>query len=84
MMARKQFLLRIDPELWKQLERWAADDLRSVNAQVEWLLREAVRRRTGSHGGSDSVADDEVDDDAGDEVGDLRPEAVDPFVRRRS
>ena len=48
LMARKQFLLRIDPELWKELERWAADDLRSVNAQIEWLLREAVRRRKGS------------------------------------
>ena len=45
LMARKQFLLRIDPELWRELEHWAADDLRSVNAQVEWLLREAVRRR---------------------------------------
>ena len=44
---RKQFLLRIDPDLWRELERWAADDLRSVNAQVEWLLRDAVRRRKG-------------------------------------
>lgn len=47
MTARKQFLLRIDPELWRELERWAADDLRSVNAQIEWLLREAVRRHKG-------------------------------------
>jgi hypothetical protein len=46
-MARKQFLLRIDPALWSDLERWAADDLRSVNAQIEWLLREAVRKRKG-------------------------------------
>ncbi len=46
-MERKQFLLRIDPDLWKQLEKWAADDLRSVNAQIEWLLREAVRSRRG-------------------------------------
>jgi hypothetical protein len=45
--ARKQFLLRIDPELWRELERWAADDLRSVNAQIEWLLRGAVGRRKG-------------------------------------
>ena len=45
MSDRKQFLLRIDPELWRDLEHWAADDLRSVNAQIEWLLREAVRRR---------------------------------------
>jgi len=37
-------LLRIDRELWQELEEWAADDLRSVNAQVEWLLREAARR----------------------------------------
>ena len=47
MVARKQFLLRIDPDLWRELERWAADDLRSVNAQVEWLLRDAVRLRRG-------------------------------------
>ena len=48
MTARKQFLLRIDPDLWADLERWATSDLRSVNAQVEWLLREAVRRHKGS------------------------------------
>lgn len=47
MSGRKQFLLRIDPDLWLELERWAADELRSVNAQVEWLLREAVRKRRG-------------------------------------
>jgi len=47
MAGRKQFLLRVDPELWRELERWAADDLRSVNAQVEWLLRDAVRARRG-------------------------------------
>ena len=47
MAVRKQFLLRIDPELWAEVEKWAADELRSVNAQIEYLLREAVRRRTG-------------------------------------
>jgi hypothetical protein len=45
MAARKQYLLRIDPELWADVEHWAADELRSVNAQVEWILRDAVRRR---------------------------------------
>jgi hypothetical protein len=75
-MARKQFLLRIDPELWKELEKWAADDLRSVNAQVECLLRDAVRLRKGSDRRSDGVADDEVDDDAGDAVGDDAGDAV--------
>ncbi len=44
MAARKQYLLRIDPALWADVERWAADELRSVNAQVEWILRDAVRR----------------------------------------
>ncbi|MBM3902880.1 MAG: Arc family DNA binding domain-containing protein [Verrucomicrobia bacterium] len=54
MESRKSFLLRVDPKLWRELERWAADELRSVNGQVEWILREAVRRRTGSGAGSDS------------------------------
>jgi hypothetical protein len=45
---RKAFLLRADPLLWKELEKWAADELRSVNGQIEFLLREAVRRRHGS------------------------------------
>ena len=45
MAARKQYLLRIDPELWGEVEKWAADELRSVNAQVEYILRDAVRRR---------------------------------------
>ncbi len=99
-MARKQFLLRIDPELWKELEKWAGDELRSVNAQIEWLLREAVRGRKGARRRSDGVTGDdagdepgdEVDGDAGDEVGDepghevgdVRPDAADPVVRHRS
>jgi hypothetical protein len=51
---RKSFLLRLDPLLWKDVERWAADELRSVNGQVEFLLREAVRRRR--KGGDDQPA----------------------------
>ena len=42
---RKAFLLRLPPELWKDLEKWAADELRSVNGQIEYLLREAVTKR---------------------------------------
>jgi hypothetical protein len=41
---RKTFLLRISPDLYAALEKWAADELRSVNAQIEYLLTEAVRR----------------------------------------
>jgi hypothetical protein len=42
---KKSFLLRIDPQLWAELERLAAADLRSVNAEVEFLLREALAQR---------------------------------------
>jgi len=42
---RKSFLLRIPPDLWKELEKWAGDDLRSVNGQIEFLLRQAVEKR---------------------------------------
>jgi hypothetical protein len=42
---RKAFLLRLPPELWKELEKWAADELRSVNGQIEYVLRQAVARR---------------------------------------
>ena len=45
---RKSFLLRVDPELWKELEAWAAVELRSVNGQVEYLLRDAVQKRKRS------------------------------------
>jgi hypothetical protein len=45
---RKPFLLRIPPELLKELEKWAADDLRSVNAQMEFVLRQAVSKRKGA------------------------------------
>ena len=43
MSTREAFLLRLDPEVLDALRRWAADDLRSVNAQVEFLLRRALR-----------------------------------------
>lgn len=42
---KKSFALRIDPVLWEQIARLAASELRSVNAQVEYLLREAVQAR---------------------------------------
>ena len=45
MAERKAFLLRIDPELWDEVERLAQAELRSVNGQIEYLLREALSRR---------------------------------------
>lgn len=44
MAERKRFLLRLDPRLYDAVERWAGDELRSVNAQIEYLLADAVRR----------------------------------------
>jgi len=43
--GKKAFPLRIDPALWNELQRLAAQDLRSVNAEIEFLLREALARR---------------------------------------
>jgi hypothetical protein len=48
MSARKPFLLRLDPALWAELETWAKDELRSVNGQIEYLLRQAAARRKGA------------------------------------
>jgi hypothetical protein len=56
---RKAFLLRVDPSLWKELERWAADELRSVNGQIEFVLREAVRRGRRPGGEPPRAADGE-------------------------
>ena len=44
-MPRKAFLLRIDDQLLAVLQRWADDDLRSLNGQLEYLLRQAVQKR---------------------------------------
>lgn len=48
MKERKAFLMRIDPALWAELEAWAQDELRSVNGQVEMILKQAVMKRKGS------------------------------------
>jgi hypothetical protein len=47
MPERKAFLIRIDPGLWTELETWAADELRSVNGQIEYILKQAVAKRKG-------------------------------------
>jgi len=47
MGQKKSFLLRIDMELWQALEKWAADELRSVNGQIEYVLKQTVRQRLG-------------------------------------
>jgi hypothetical protein len=56
--GKKSFLLRVDPALWAEVERLAAQELRSANAQVEYLLREALVRRGRKADSADSAADD--------------------------
>lgn len=60
MAERKSLLLRISPQLWEELQRLASQELRSVNAQIEYLLVEALRRRgrlTRAEGSDDSESD---------------------------
>lgn len=62
MAARKQYPLRVDPEIWGAIERWAADEMRSSNAQMEWILRDALRRagRLPKKPGAKMGADEEA------------------------
>ena len=47
MAERKKLLLRISPALWEEINRWAAQEFRSVNGQIEFLLQRAVEERKG-------------------------------------
>ena len=53
-MARKAFLLRMDAEVLSALERWAEEELRSLNGQIEYVLRQAVIKHRSAGGGEDS------------------------------
>ncbi len=44
MAKKKTFVLRIDPEVMEALERWASDDFRSINGQLEWLIYNALKQ----------------------------------------
>ncbi|UGQ47941.1 hypothetical protein [Massilia endophytica] len=58
--GKKAFPLRIDPALWEDLQRLAARDLRSVNAEIEFLLREGLARR-GVKSKEDKAKDEDTD-----------------------
>ncbi len=66
MTERKRLLLRLDPDIYEAIARWAADDLRSVNAQIEYALRRALNTagRIG-HGAERRAADGPTRDDQG-------------------
>ena len=71
MAARKPFLLRIDSELWADLEAWAQDEFRSVNGQIEYLLKQAVMRRKG--GQKEARAGAEKEEHGGTERSNVEP-----------
>ncbi|MCP5519031.1 MAG: Arc family DNA binding domain-containing protein [Verrucomicrobiales bacterium] len=58
MAGRKSFLLRMDPELWRELEGWAQQEMRSVNGQIEFLLKQAVLRRRNQREGKPEGTDE--------------------------
>lgn len=61
MAEKKSFLLRVDEALLDQLKRWADDDLRSLNGQIEFLLRRALRDSgRGRHEGHPAPAPDQA------------------------
>ena len=60
MAARKSFALRIDSKTLEAMQRWAKDDLRSLNAQIEFVLRDSLRQ-SGRLRSNEAEADEEAD-----------------------
>lgn len=44
MAKKKTFVLRLNPEMYERLEKWAADEIRSTNGQIEWILNQALKK----------------------------------------
>jgi hypothetical protein len=44
MATKKTFVLRLDPDVYERLEKWAADEFRSANGQIEWILDQALKK----------------------------------------
>jgi hypothetical protein len=59
MVEKKKFLLRIDPDLYDALERWASDEFRSANAQIEYLLKDAVKRAKREKSSNTATTDEQ-------------------------
>lgn len=61
MAAKKNFVLRIDEEVYKALEKWAADEFRSVNGQIEWIVDKALKDSGRKKNSSDPSASNKID-----------------------
>jgi len=60
MAKKKSFLLRLPPELMEELQRWSNDELRSLNGQIEYILRENLRKQRGYKKSNKKASDDEA------------------------
>ncbi len=65
MSERKSFLLRVDPTLLEAMQRWANDDLRSLNAQIEFVLRRALQQDGRQTAPTRAVIDESPEPDGG-------------------
>lgn len=62
MAEKKKFLLRIDESVYSALEKWAADDLRSINSQIEFLLKEMLKKSSRLKNNNQSIEPPENND----------------------
>lgn len=64
MAKKKSFVLRIDPDVYDAVEKWAAQEFRSANGQIEWIINKALKdaRRTVIKGSGDFSGDDVNDE----------------------
>jgi hypothetical protein len=60
MTKKKSFVLRIDPDVYEAVEKWAAQEFRSANGQIEWIINKALRdaRRTVEKNTTDELSDE--------------------------
>jgi hypothetical protein len=65
MAEKKKFLLRIDDQLYSALEKWAANEFRSINAQIEFLLSEALRKSNRLNNVADNIPEEEKENKQG-------------------
>lgn len=65
MAKKKSFVLRIDPDVYDAVEKWAAQEFRSINGQIEWMINKALKdaRRRVERTSDDNVKDDNSSDD---------------------
>jgi hypothetical protein len=63
MAEKKKFLLRIDETVYGALEKWSSDELRSINSQIEFLLKDSLKRSNRLPSASNSLPEEKKEDD---------------------